>query len=61
MSFSFGFSGDDVADDHEPVAENGHAFTFTNAEPESQFAGLPAEEHDLKDLVGTHISFFMFL
>ena len=54
MSFSFGFSGDDVGDDHEPASENGHTFTFTNAGPESQFVGLPAEEHNLKDLVGTY-------
>lgn len=51
MSFSFGFSGDDVGDDHELVAEIGNK--FTNAGPESQFVGLPAEEHALKDLVGT--------
>jgi hypothetical protein len=53
MSFSFGFSGDDVEDDHDMVAENGNTFTFTNAGPESQFVGLPAEEHALGDLVGT--------
>jgi hypothetical protein len=60
MSFSFGFSGDDVGDDHEMVAEN--ETTSTNAGPESQFVGLPAEEHTLGDLVGTSHNFhFRFL
>jgi hypothetical protein len=60
MSFSFGFSGDDVGDDHELVAENGSI--STNAGPGPQFVGLPAEEHALKDLVGTctHVSLFVF-
>jgi hypothetical protein len=53
MSFSFGFSGDDVGDEHEMVAENEN--TPTSAGPESQFVGLPAEEHSLQDLVGIHV------
>jgi hypothetical protein len=61
MSFSFGFSGDDVEDDHEMGAENGNTFTFTNAGPESQFVGLPAEEHALGDLVGTLVWTSYFL
>jgi hypothetical protein len=59
MSFSFGFSGDDVGDDHELVADNVN--TSTNAGPESQFVGLPAEEHALGDLVGTLVCLFCFL
>lgn len=59
MSFSFGFSGDDVGDDNELVAEIGN--NSTNAGPESQFVGLPAEEHALKDLVGTYLLTFLFI
>jgi len=59
MSFSFGFSGDDVGDDHELVAEIGNK--STNAGPESQFVGLPAEEHSLRDLVGIHVRLLCFL
>ena len=61
MSFSFGFSGDDVGDDHDLVAENGNTFTFTNPGPESQFVGLPAEQHALGDLVGNHIFLIVFI
>jgi hypothetical protein len=57
MPFSFGFSGDDVGDDHELVADNVNA--STNAGPESQFVGLPAEEHTLGDLVGTVACLFL--
>jgi hypothetical protein len=61
MSFSFGFSGDDVGDDHEMVTENEN--TSTSAGPDSQFVGLPAEEHALQDLVGIshnwHLQFLL--
>ena len=53
MSFSFGFSGDDVGDDNDVVAQNDGA--PAQAEAKSQFVGLPAEEHSLNDLVGSHI------
>jgi hypothetical protein len=54
MSFSFGFSGDDVGDDNDVVGQNGSA--STNAEARSQFVGLPAEEHSLEDLVGPYFA-----
>jgi len=50
MSFSFGFSGDDVGDDNDVVEQNDGA--PAQAEAKSQFVGLPAEEHSLDDLVG---------
>jgi hypothetical protein len=50
MSFSFGFSGDDVGDDNDVVGQNDGA--PAQAEAKSQFVGLPAEEHSLDDLVG---------
>jgi hypothetical protein len=50
MSFSFGFSGDDVGDDNDVVGQNDS--TSQNVEAQSQFIGLPAEEHSLDDLVG---------
>jgi hypothetical protein len=58
MSFSFGFSGDDVGDDNEMVTENENI--SANAGPESQFVGLPAEEHNLQDLVGIHARLLSF-
>lgn len=56
MSFSFGFSGDDVDDgtgDAEPVAPNGGG--SNGAE---QFDGMPAVEHSLDELVGTRCLFY---
>ena len=50
MSFSFGFSGDDVGDDNDVVGQTDNA--PAQAEAQSQFVGLPAEEHSLDDLVG---------
>lgn len=50
MSFSFGFSGDDVGDDDTVVGQNDGA--PAQAEAKSQFVGLPAEQHSLDDLVG---------
>lgn len=52
MSFSFGFSGDDVGDDNEVVGQTDSA--PAQAEAHSQFVGLPAEEHSLDALVGLH-------
>jgi hypothetical protein len=52
MSFSFGFSGDDVGDDTDAVGQTNSA--PAQAEAQSQFVGLPAEEHSLDDLVGLH-------
>jgi hypothetical protein len=50
MSFSFGFSGDDVGDDNDTIGQNDNV--SANAGAQSQFVGLPAEEHSLDDLVG---------
>jgi hypothetical protein len=50
MSFSFGFSGDDVEVDDDVVVQNDNV--PSNGIAESQFVGLPAEEHSLEDLVG---------
>lgn len=55
MSFSFGFSGDDVGDDIDIVGKNDSA--SVQAEAPSQFVGLPAEQHSLDDLVGLHNEF----
>jgi hypothetical protein len=55
MSFSFGFSGDDVGDDNDIVGQNDNV--SANAGAQSQFVGLPAEEHSLDDLVGLHSIF----
>jgi hypothetical protein len=52
MSFSFGFSGDDVGDDNDVVGQTDSA--PAQAEAQSQFVGLPAEEHSLDALVGLH-------
>lgn len=54
MSFSFGFSGDDVGDDNDVVGQTDNAPAQVQAQ--SQFVGLPAEEHSLDDLVGLHIA-----
>ncbi|KAM0709749.1 hypothetical protein Q7P35_003789 [Cladosporium inversicolor] len=51
MSFSFGFSGDDVGDDNDVVGQTDSA--PAQAEAQSQFVGLPAEEHFLDDLLAT--------
>lgn len=53
MSFSFGFAGDDVEEEHDITTQNGSA--DANADPASKFVGLPAEEHSLDDLVGSCI------
>lgn len=53
MSFSFGFSGDDVGDDNDVVGQTENAPAQPQAQ--SQFVGLPAEEHSIDDLVGLHI------
>lgn len=53
MSFSFGFSGDDVGDDNDIVGQNDGV--SAKAEAPSQFVGLPAEQHSLDDLVGLHV------
>jgi len=53
MSFSFGFSGDDVGEDNDVVGQTESAPALAQAQ--SQFVGLPAEEHSLDDLVGPHI------
>lgn len=54
MSFSFGFSGDDVGDDNDVVEQTGDA--PVQAEAQSQFVGLPAEEHSLDALVGLPVA-----
>lgn len=54
MSFSFGFSGDDVEDDNDVVGQTESA--PAQAQAQSQFVGLPAEEHSLDDLVGLNIA-----
>ena len=54
MSFSFGFSGDDVEDDDVVVGQTESA--PAQAQAQSQFVGLPAEEHSLDDLVGLNIA-----
>jgi hypothetical protein len=51
MSFSFGFSGEDVGDDNDVVGQTNGA--PAKAEAQSQFVGLPAEEHSLGNLVGS--------
>lgn len=59
MSFSFGFSGDDVEDDGA-----GQATVSGDAQSNGgeQFEGLPAMEHRLDELVGMHcLSPFHFL
>lgn len=53
MSFSFGFSGYDVEDDNDVVRQTESA--PAQAQAQSQFVGLPAEEHSLDDLVGLNI------
>ena len=53
MSFSFGFSGDDVGDDNDGVGQTDNA--PAQAEAQSQFVGLPAEEHSIDDLVGLFV------
>jgi hypothetical protein len=55
MSFSFGFSGDDVGDDNDTIGQNDNI--SANAGAQSQFVGLPAEEYSLNDLVGLHFNF----
>ena len=55
MSFSFGFSGDDVGDDNDVVGQTDSA--PAQAEAQSQFVGLPAEEHSLDDLVGLDMDY----
>lgn len=58
MSFSFGFSGDDVEDDNEAVAQNGSVEQSSSGNgTDSKFVGLPAAEHSLDDLVGIHTPF----
>jgi hypothetical protein len=59
MSFSFGFSGDDVGDDNDIVGQNDNV--SANAGAQSQFVGLPAEEHSLDDLVGLYFIFGIIL
>jgi hypothetical protein len=54
MSFSFGFSGDDVGDDNDVVEQTGNA--PAQAEAQSKFVGLPAEEHSLDTLVGLPVA-----
>jgi hypothetical protein len=54
MSFSFGFSGDDVGDDNDIVGQAESAPAQTAAQ--SQVVGLPAEEHSLDDLVGLNMN-----
>lgn len=56
MSFSFGFSGDDVEEENDVVVQNGTA--DPNGDAGSKFVGLPAEEHSLDDLVGTCTTFY---
>lgn len=55
MSFSFGFSGDDVED--EDLIEAGNA-PKTSAQPGGNVnvAAIPVEEHQLSDLVGMQIT-----
>lgn len=55
MSFSFGFSGDDVEGENDVVVQNGT--TNPNGDAGSKFVGLPAEEHSLDNLVGTCTTF----
>lgn len=51
MSFSFGFSGDDVEDDND-VAQDVTATAQSNGgQSGSPFVGLPAKEHSLDELV----------
>lgn len=54
MSFSFGFSGDDVGDDNDIVGQTSDAPVEAGAQ--SQFVGLPAEEHSLDALVGLPVA-----
>jgi hypothetical protein len=56
MSFSFGFSGDDVGDDNDVVGQTDSASAQAGA-LSSQFVGLPAEEHSLDDLVGLDMDY----
>ena len=56
MSFSFGFSGDDVGDDNDVVGQTESVPAQAQAQAQSQFVGLPAEEHSLDDLVGPNIA-----
>ena len=57
MSFSFGFSGDDVEDENDVVVQDSNA--NGGAEAKSQFVGLPAEEHAIDDLVGPWVYFVL--
>ena len=53
MSFSFGFSGDDVDDEDDVVGQDGQqAKSQHTPKTESQFVGLPAQEHSIDELVG---------
>jgi hypothetical protein len=56
MSFSFGFSGDDVGDDNDVAGQTDGA--PPKAQAQSEFVGLPAEEHSLDDLVGSRCTSF---
>lgn len=58
MSFSFGFSGDDVGDDNDVVGQTDSA--PAQAAAQSEFVGLPAEEHSLEDLVGFYMNYTLF-
>jgi len=53
MSFSFGFSGEDVDDG---AAESGNVAVAGGGQTNGgeQFEGLPAMEHSLDEVVGMH-------
>ena len=59
MTFSFGFSGDDIdetVDQDVPVI--GHAQAGLDQQSVEEAPLLPVRQHDLRELVGFHVSFF---
>lgn len=53
MSFSFGFSGDDVDDEmNDGVAQTQATTAAAATQKDEQFVGLPAREYSLDELVG---------
>jgi protein-histidine N-methyltransferase len=52
MSFSFGFSGDDIEEDPNDAATQSHAQATVQA---SGPAPLPAQTHDLEEMVCTAV------
>jgi hypothetical protein len=58
MSFSFGFSGDDIEEDPNDAATQSHAQATIQA---SGPAPLPAQTHDLGEMVCTAVLFRIYL